>query len=234
MIKTLRLDVRLGMLARVALALLGLAEVTRANTVVISPSSVGTLVDNTLMGNMYSFTPSLGPVFVNQFGNASADLVFDLSFIPRTAVISSATFTMSANGSLFNDEPINLSVYSNIVSSSVVSMSNFNQNGDYGTFVGDLQGLANDAPPGSINAVTTFDVTGLIQQRVANNPPYASFQFLIIDSTGAVDLPGSTPPSLTITSSSTLTVPEPSGAVLMAIGIVSVLVVAQHGRRGNV
>ena len=113
----------------------------------------------------------------------------------------------------------------------ILYSSNFNQNGDYGTFVGDLQGLANDAPPGSINAVTTFDVTGLIQQRVANNPPYASFQFVIIDSTGAVDLPGSTPPSLTITSPSMLVVPEPAGAVLMAIGVgfVSVLVVVRHG-----
>ena len=111
MIKQRRLDVLPRFLAWLALASLGLTVETRGNTITVLPASEGTDVVNTLMGTTNTFLPGLQPVSVNQFGSTSSILVFDLSSIPRGVAISSATFTMSANGSVFNMEPINLTVY---------------------------------------------------------------------------------------------------------------------------
>ena len=91
--------------------------------------------------------------------------------------------------------------------------------------VGDLQGLQANAPPNSINAVTTFDVTSLVQLSVSSQLPYEQYQFVIINSTGIVDIPGATLPSLTITSPAQLSVPEPPGALLMVFGVTGVLIV---------
>ena len=87
-----RLEVRPGLLAWVALVSLGLAGVTRGNTITISPSSVGT-VSSDILGNI-NFFNVLAPVFGEAVHPGSglfstSGLVFDLSFIPQSTVITS-------------------------------------------------------------------------------------------------------------------------------------------------
>ncbi len=232
-----RLDVRLGSLVWVTLVSLGLAGVTRGNTVIIAPSSEITVTTD-FFGNVTSFNglqSVFGPTPDSYPVNSAAALVFDLSFIPRSTVITSATFTMSASGDQndLSDTPPTIPMFSYVAPSSVLTLSNFSES--EANPLGALQGLQANEGPGSFNAVTNFNVGALIQSMVMNGTPFVGFNFgnpLFENFDGSfflleafVSIPGTTLPSLTITSPSLLVVPEPPGALLLVLGLAGIVVV---------
>jgi hypothetical protein len=111
-------------------------------------------------------------------------VVFDLSFIPHSTTISSATLTVSVNGAQGLG---NLEVFSYTAPSSVITLSNFPVGTNLvGTFT----------PPsgaiGSLNAVTTFNVTGLIQSLLASSNSYQGFLLEANVTDGGYNPPGNT------------------------------------------
>jgi hypothetical protein len=80
-----------------------------------------------------------------------------------------------------------------------------------------------------VKSVTApFDVSGFIQSLVNNGTPYHGFLFednFGASLGGAENIPGSTAPVLTITSSATLVVPEPRSALMLALALIGVLLV---------
>jgi hypothetical protein len=101
----------------------------------------------------------------------------------------------------------------------VITQNNFMHGGT--TVLGNVAYVPN-SPPGT-NAVTNFDVTSLIQSMVTGGTPYVGISFGIAG-IGSVNIPGTPSPSLSLTSSSQLVVPEPPGALLMALGLTGVSV----------
>jgi hypothetical protein len=213
-----RFDVRLELLAVAALMSLALAGAARANTISVAPASEGTQIEH--FNTTITFVPGIGQVAtIPDYAIINGAVVFDLSFIPAGTTITGASFTVSVNGSQSGGE---LAVYSYTAPSNLVTMSDFPFGG---ILLGNSAPLPLSAPPGSIDAVTTLDATSFIQSLVTNGTPYAGFLLEAQVTDGGYNLPGTTPISLSITSPSVLTVPEPPGAVLMALGLTGLLIV---------
>jgi hypothetical protein len=211
-----RLDVCRALLACTVLVVL-LSRAVPANTVGVNSSSQGTKFDEY---TSIQFVPALSAVAgpTSNHGAITGAMVFDLSFIPRGTTITSASFTMSVGGtSVLHGNPV-LGVSDYVGSSPTVSLGDFSL---VTNPVGFFNNLPPNAPVGSINIVQTFDVSGFIQSLVNNGTPYAGFQFA--DQLGAEFIPGSTVPTLTITSPVFLAVPEPRSALLLALGMATVL-----------
>jgi hypothetical protein len=211
--------------------LTSLAVPAGASTVVALPASQGTEnIDPPLY--QAQFSSGLGSVSNSSDGTAVGAMVFDLSFIPQGTSITSATFTMSVGGSLAihgGGNPYML-VYDYVGTSAIVSLADF---GLPTTYLGEFSGLPKFAGPGSLDVVQTFDVSNLVQSLVTSGTRYVGFEFQAGSDSGVI-LPGNTTqPSLTINSPSTLTaltVPEPPGALLLALGAAGVVLFALRTR----
>jgi hypothetical protein len=160
--------------------------------------------------------------------------VFDLSYIPQGTPITSAAFTMSVGGTQpIRGAPIALAISDYVAPSSVLSQATFPQvqpTVNPPANLGQIGNLPVTAPPGSINIVQTFDVTSFVRALVNNGTFNAGFLFECVGD-AAISIPGSTAPSLTVTSPVTLAVPEPNSSLVLAIGLIGVGLVAHAARR---
>jgi hypothetical protein len=218
------------LLAWTVLAVLLLSPTVSANTVILSRPSEGTFVYTPFVppGQPY-LASGLGIVEgPSPGGSTKGAMVFDLSFIPKGTTITTASFTMSVGGSSYIYGPPNLTILDYVAPGSTVSL------GDFSLATNDVGGIGGlpynpNAPPGSINVVQMFNVLAFVQSLVNNGTPYAGFQFEDnhnLGLGGSEFIPGSTAPSLTITSPAFLIVPEPRSALMLAMGIGGVLLVS--------
>ncbi len=169
---------------------------------------------------------------------------FDLSSIPQGATIDSATFTFSIAGSQSGGAggAAGLDVWGGAGSySSAMNLSDFPSPGyifppGFGIVpytvatIGSPYPIPSDSAIGSVEIPISIDVTTIVQSLAGSNTPFAVFG---MDAGGNVAIWSSEAttfyPVLTINSPS---VPEPSGALLLGLGLGGVLVVAWR-RSGN-
>jgi hypothetical protein len=190
---------------------------SRGNSVAFSQASAGTL-ENLIGQPQPLFLPNLGTVFNSGTSNTAAASVFDLSFIPHGTTITGATLTVSAAEWLETGNPLDvprLNVTPYVAPTSVVTQSNI---GDYTDIGGVFYTYSFPSTSGSSNLNITLDVTSYIQSFVTNGTPDAGF-YLSVPGLSIIELPGNNLPALSITSPSFLTVPEPPGALLLALGL---------------
>jgi hypothetical protein len=194
-----------------------LSRAVSANTVAVTNSDLAT--ELILFVNPPQLFHGVGFVSSPTSNGTDIDaMVFDLSFIPSGTPITSANFTMSVGGTSPAHGLPFMDVFDYVGTSRLVSLGDFSLPTN---LVGNFPGLPVSAPPGS-DFVHTFDVSGFVQSLVNNGTPYAGFRFQD-DGGGIEDIPGSTVPSLTITSPVFLTVPEPHSVIMLAVGIAGVL-----------
>jgi hypothetical protein len=237
--KTRRLEVRFAMLGWAAWAMAVSAVATRADSLVVSPTSEGI---RSIVNVMQTFTPGPFPP-PNSFLSSSfgvdtltdSALKFDITSIatiPQGAVITSATFSLSIAGSLgpgTTGPSQNISGYGDNVG--MVALSDFSEPT---TAIGNTGSLPANAPPGSLDIPLSFDATSFVQSLVNTRTDFAGFRLDPGFGPGSVfdwSAESADParrPSLTINFSA---VPEPSAALLMGFGLAGVVAVAW--RRGT-
>jgi hypothetical protein len=157
---------------------------------------------------------------------------FDLSSIPKNAVITSASLMLTVIGAQQELSLPNLHVFGagdnsgTFTRSDFTALINFSSPPDQIGFVYPIPGMQNLG----LNIPENFNITAFIQSLVNSGTRYAKIQFSANQSAVNLGGPGSgrTAPTLTIASPSIA--PEPPGVVLLGLGIVGLAVVERrHG-----
>jgi hypothetical protein len=222
--------VRAAMLGWAALAMAVSAVPIRADSIVVRPTSEG--IRTVVFPTFETLTP--GPIpppnsFLSSTigidGLTDSALEFKIPTIPQGDVITSAILSLhiagsQSNGSISPSQDV--SGYAD--ADGVVALGDFHKPT---TLLGSTGALPTNAPSGSLDIPLGLDVTSFIRSLVDSRAGFVGFRLdeaggpgrSVYDwGSGSVD--PSRRPSLAITFS---TVPEPSSAVLMGLGLLGLL-----------
>lgn len=231
MLRRRRFEVRAAMLCWAALATTIPAVPTRADSIFEAPTDVGTRsMSGTNPPTLSNGTLSLLDISVANSAQTSVDSIveFDtraIATIPPGAVINSAILTLNIAGAQTISSPAGVSVNGYPDGDGIVGLGDFVKTT---TLLGNTGDLPNGSP-GSLNIPFQFDVTNFIQSIADGKSPFVGFHLEgpAGDSSESIWGNGApNPAEVPHLAISFTAVPEPSGALLMGLGLVGLLALA--------